>query len=66
MTIFEIIGLIMGGCVPIILLIAIFGHTNGDKLTDHQLYGMDGDEYTRKMMGDDYDKYMKTTSNKKK
>ena len=51
-----VVGIVIGLC----LLGALIGAftMNSDPLTDEQLYGMDGEEYTRKMMGEEtYEKY---------
>tara|TARA_R110000772_G_scaffold255252_1_gene371323 strand:- start:485 stop:709 length:225 start_codon:yes stop_codon:yes gene_type:complete len=38
--------------------------SNSDPMTDHQLYGMDGEEYTKKMMGEE--EYNKLIEGKQK
>ena len=56
----EVYAYIMIGVIFVVLIGAWIGmwNSNTDKMTDHQLYGMDADEYTKKMMGEEeYNKY---------
>ena len=48
--------------VLLVLILAFIGmwKSNTDPLTDHELYGMDSEEYLKKQVGEDYyNKYYK-------
>lgn len=63
----EIFGYIMMGFIFVCLLGGFIGMftVNSDPMTDQQLYGMDAEDYSRKMMGEEeYKKYIDFYKNK--
>lgn len=58
---------ILLGIVFILLVGGVWGMwtSNSDRMTDQQLYGMDADEYEKKMMGEEnYRKYIDSYQHK--
>lgn len=62
----EIIAYIVCGFIVLVLGGAwiVMWFSNSDPMTDHQLHGMDGEEYTKMMMGED--EYNKLIEGKQK
>ena len=51
----EVISYIVLGAIVLVLLISLYGMwtINSDPMTDHELFGMSGEAYSLKMMGDE-------------